>query len=123
MTVQRLGKDTTSVDAIAWSGAGFGDATADAMWAELSEPLKAVALAEFNAGNDASNILRNDTRKVVVLSFQRPPTSPHPDIGSISVHTCFANGNYCYDGTVCTFEHLESGHFLAFEDPEYAHAL
>ena len=123
MTVQRLSRDTTSADALAWSGSGFGDATADAMWADLSAPLKHIALSEIAAGNTPANILRNDTRDIVVLSFRLPPATPRPNGDTIRVHTNFANGNYCYDGTACTYEHLDSGHFLAFEDPEYVDAL
>jgi hypothetical protein len=123
MAVQRLGRDTTSVDALAWNGTGFGDATADAMWTELSTSLKHIALAELGAGNIPANILRNDTRGIVLLSFQLPPVTPRPNGAAVRVHTSFANGNYCYDGTSCTYEDLESGDFLAFDDPEYVDAL
>ena len=40
MTVQRLGRDTTSVDALTWNGRSFGDAAADSMWEQLAEPVK-----------------------------------------------------------------------------------
>lgn len=123
MGVQRLGLDTTSVDALAWSGDGFDDATADAMWADLSSQLKHIAIAEIGAGNAPVNILRNDTRSIVLLSFQLPPVTPRPDGKTITVHSSFASGNYCYDGTLCTYEDLESGDFLAFCDPEYMDAL
>src|SRR3546814_897294 len=123
MTVQRLGRDTTSVDDLAWTGIGFGDATADAMWSQLCGPLKTFALSEIAAGNTPANIIRNDARDIVVLSFQKPPAGPRPDGDTIKVHASFANGNYCYDGTACTYEHPASGHFLAFEDPEYVDAL
>ena len=123
MTVQRLGRDTTSVNAIIWDGVSFGDSTADAIWTELSAPLKQLAIAEFAAGNASSNILRNDSGGIVVLSFQLPPITPRPDGRTIKIHNKFDVGNYCYDGTICTFEDLESGLFLAFEDPEHGDAL
>ena len=123
MTVQRLGRDTTSVDELAWSGNGFRDATADAMWVELSTLLKHIALAEVGAGNIPINILRNDRLDIVLLAFQQPPKTPAPDAKEVFVHTSFANGNYCYDGTACTYEDLESGDYLAFDNPDYVSAL
>ena len=123
MVVQRLGQSTTSVDDLVWSGNGFSDSTADAMWVELSAQLKHVALAEIDAGNIPINILRNESRGNVLLAFQLPPKAHLPDKKAVSVHNSFANGNYCYDGTVCTYEDLESGDFLAFDDPDYVSAL
>jgi hypothetical protein len=45
--------------------------------------------------------------------------SAPPPADAVVVHRRFANGNYCYDGTACTYEHVGSGNFLAFLDPEY----
>lgn len=123
MGVQRLGRDTTSVDNLAWTGGGFTDATADAMWAELSDRLKSIALAELGAGNTPINILRNDSRGIVLLAFQQPPQTPRPEGRAVTVHNSYAHGNYCYDGTLFTYEDLDSGDFLVFDDPAYVHAL
>lgn len=114
MGVQRLGRDTTSVDALAWDGSGFGDSVADIMWSELSPRLKRIAITELEAGNTPANILRNDSRRIRVLSFEKPPMTSYPLENNVKVHTSFSQYNYCYDGTLCTYEDLESGDFLAF---------
>jgi hypothetical protein len=119
MRVHRLGRDTTSVEGLAWDGDSFGDPTADAMWAKLAEPLRQVARAELAAGNTPVHILENDSRRIVLLSFARPPLSAPPAADAVLIHRSFANGNYCYDGTLCTYEHVGSGDFLAFDDPDY----
>ena len=59
MTVQRLGRDTTSVDGLSWNGHAFGDATADLMWGQLPDALKQIARAELQAGNSPAHILFN----------------------------------------------------------------
>ncbi|KRE84767.1 hypothetical protein ASG75_12830 [Rhodanobacter sp. Soil772] len=123
MGVQRLGRDTTSVDSLVWNGHGFDGAEAQSMWWQLPETLKQVAIAELQAGNIPEHILRNDTRAIVLLAFQRRPMTPKPSAEVIRVHPSFAYGNYCYDGTFCTYEDIESGCFLAFDDPDYVDAL
>lgn len=123
MTVQRLGRDTISVDELTWNGRSFGDATADSMWVQLAESLKLIARAELQAGNAPAHILLNETRGIVLLAFARPPITARPPVDVVRVHTSFANGNYCYDGTLCTYEDIRSGCFLAFDDPEYVDAL
>jgi len=93
------------------------------MWCQLPETLKHIALAEFHAGNTPEHILRNDTNAIVLLAFQRRPMTPQPTTEAVRVHPSFAYGNYCYDGTFCTYEDIESGCFLAFGDPDYDYAL
>jgi hypothetical protein len=93
------------------------------MWHQLPETLRRIALAEFHAGNTPEHILRNETRDIVLLAFQARPLTPMPSAGAVRVHPSFANGNYCYDGTFCTYEDIESGCFLAFNDPDYVDAL
>ncbi len=123
MAVQRLGRDTTSVDELAWDGRSLGDATADALWERLPPSLKQIARAEFQAGNAAVHILFNETRQIVLLSFAMPPMTARPPAEAVRIHTRFADGNYCYDGTSCTYEDIRTGCFLAFDDPEYLDAL
>jgi len=116
MSLQRLGKSTTAVDELEWSGSGFLDPTADAMWNRLPATLKSLACAEIVAGNSPREILSNDERSVVLLSFFGPPRTAPPSPNLTKIHTCFALGNYCYEGTTCTYEDLLSGCFLAFDD-------
>ena len=118
MAVQRLGQDTTSVNLLTWDGRSFGDTTADCFWARLPSPLKEIALAELASSNTPYNILFNETRGIVLLAFDQPPMTPRPITKAIRVHTSFDNGNYCYDGTLCTYEDTVSGCFLAFNEPE-----
>ncbi len=123
MGVQRLGRDTTSVDSLVWTGHGFESTEAQSMWSQLPDTLQQVAIAELHAGNVPEHILRNDTRAIVLLAFLRRPLTFPPSVELVRVHSNFANGNYCYDGTFCTYEHIESGCFLAFNDPGYVDAL
>lgn len=123
MAVKRLGVDTISVDGLAWDGRSFGNEVADAMWDRLAEPLRQIALAEFQAGNTPRDILFNETRGIVLLGFALPPLAPRPSADVVRIHTAFAHGNYRYDGTLCTYEDVRTGCFLAFEDPEYSDSL
>jgi hypothetical protein len=116
MSLQRLGKSTTSIGELEWSGSGFVDPSADAMWNRLAATLKSLACAEIAAGNLPRDILSSDERSLVVLTFSGPPRTSKPSPDLIVVHTCFALYNFCYDGTVCTYEDLLSGCFLAFDD-------
>ena len=123
MAVQQLGPTTISVTEIAWDGSGLGNTKANEFWSQLSAQLQKIAISEFLAGNRPSSILRNDPRNIIVLSFSAPPKSLKSTTGSLRVHTEFQHGNYCYDGTTCTYEDLESGDFLAYDTTALVHAL
>jgi hypothetical protein len=122
MAASWLGKTTLSVTELGWTGAGFSDTLAREMWEQMPDPLRNMAVAELAAGNIAHNILRNIDRGIVLLAFAKPPLTKLPEEASVRVHHTFQNGNYCYDGTACTYEHLPSGCFLAFDDPDYKDA-
>lgn len=123
MSVQRLGRDTISVDSLIWNGRGFGNEEADSMWLQLSSSLKKIALAELSAGNIPEHILRNETRNIVLLSFKAGPITPPPNPNHIRVHSQHKTGNYCYEGTLCTYEDNEAGCFLAFNNPDHVYAF
>jgi hypothetical protein len=101
-----------------WSGATFSNPTAQAYWNELPPTLRAIAQAEIAAGNDPVEILRNGERGIVLLGFARGPLAGAP-LDGITIHSVHRYGNYCYDGTKCTFEDRGSGCFLAFADPDW----
>ncbi|HEU4670865.1 MAG TPA: hypothetical protein VFR91_09150 [Dyella sp.] len=86
------------------------------MWRQLPETLRQIALAELHAGNYPEHILRNESRDIVLLAFRERPVTPVPAAGTARIHTRFVPGNYCYDGTFCTYEDTETGCFLAFND-------
>ena len=119
MAAHQISRDTTCVDALIWNDGSFGDATADSMWARLPDTLKQIALAELDAGNTPIQILLNEARGIVLLELSKPPMTARPDAELVRIHTSFASGNYCYDGTLCTYEDLRTGSFLAFDDPDY----
>ncbi|QKE63298.1 hypothetical protein HNE05_07960 [Aquipseudomonas campi] len=123
MAVQQLGPNTVSVNEIAWDGSGFGNAKANEFWSQLSSQLQKIAISELVAGNRPRSILRNDSRNIIVLSFSSPPNSLKSTTDLLRVHTEFKHGNYCYDGTACTYEDLESGDFLAFDTTVPVHDL
>lgn len=85
---------------------------------QLAEPLRQIARAELGAGNSPTHILFNETSGIILLAFTRPPITIQPASSIVRVHTTFANGNYCYDGTFCTYEDIGTGCFLAFDDPD-----
>lgn len=118
-TTEQLSKSTLSITELQWRGDGFSDPGANGLWLELPPELRRIALRELAQGNGPWNILRNSDARMVLLAFRCPPiTAPHPH-AQIRVHRSFESGNYCYDGTFCTYEHLPSGCFLAFDDPEW----
>jgi hypothetical protein len=118
MTVKLLG-NTRWIERPKWQGAGFLDPEAATFWSELPDNLRRLALTEIESGNVASQILRNDERGIVLLEFERGPLTELPKDIQVAVHTAHELGNYCYDGTKCTYEDLSSGCFLAFCDPDY----
>ena len=121
---ERLDASTVSVQAPVWTGSKFEDPDAQSYWLKLPSTLRDLALAELGNGNVISSILRNDgERSIVLVEFQREPTTAAPDPELIRVHREHEYGNYCYDGTACTYEDLESGSFLAFNDLQFEHAV
>ena len=112
---QRRGS-TTWVTQPMWGQDGFADAIAQSYWRELPESLQRHAVAERDAGNRVVQILRNEERGIVLLEFERGPLVKGVPPGA-TIHTEHRYGNYCYDGTQCTFEDELTGSFLAFGDP------
>jgi len=106
-----------------WNGRGFSEPDAHELWLLLPESLRHVATQEFAAGNAAEAIQQDLQTSVVLLTFDRPPRLPRPAATNITVHTRHAFGNYCYDGTVCTYELHSPRAFLAFIDPTYDYEL
>jgi hypothetical protein len=118
VTTQWLGKTTESVTDLGWTGSDFDDADANRMWGECCSDVRRVVLAEAYAGNVPWNILKNHARGIVLVALPGPPRTAPPSNGFL-IHTSFDNGNYCYDGTVCTYEHRLSGCFISFQDPDF----
>lgn len=116
---ERLDRSTVSVFAPAWNSGRFEDADAQRFWTMLPQELQAIALAELWRGNLPESILHNEERGIALLAFRSGPRTASPDSGTTQIHRRHEYGNYCYDGTLCTYEHLESGCFLAFSDPNY----
>ena len=74
---------------------------------------------EISYGNKIESILENRERNIVLISFREGPLVNRENDESLRIYTEHAHGNYCYDGTKATYEDVESGCFLAFEDPNY----
>jgi hypothetical protein len=110
---------TTQYDEITWNGNGFDEPMAQDLWKRLPEILKEITETEIRLGNSAISILENRERNIVLLSLRKGPLSEEPEAENIKVHRKHRYGNYCYDGTKATYEELNTGCFLAFEDPEY----
>lgn len=89
------------------------------LWRRIPESLKNLAVAECEDGNKITSILDNQEQSIVVLVFEDTPRINFGGDSEIRVHTSQSYGNYCYDGTRCTYEELRSGCFLALDDPEY----
>lgn len=118
MNVIELGA-TTAYEGPAWTGEGFVEEVANELWRGLPQSLKKITHEEIELGNEIRGILKNRERNIVVLSFKRGPMVDRASTEALVVHTKHSNGNYCYDGTKATYEDMESGCFLAFDDPEY----
>jgi hypothetical protein len=112
-------KDTRWVEYPEWGDGGFVDPDANSFWVEMPGNLRGIAITEIERGNRVSQILRNDKRGIVLLEFERAPFSDLPNESEIVIHTRHQYGNYCYEGTKCTYEDSSSGCFLAFLDPNY----
>lgn len=102
-----------------WNGNGFSEVEPNSLWERLPENLRHVAIAEIGAGNRALAILENSERGIVLLSLERGPLVSINPAAGIQIHTKHAFGNYCYEGTKATYQDLQSGCFLAFEDPGF----
>ena len=116
---QRLGRSTLSVSSPEWDGVAFANADAQKFWLMLPRELQEIAVAEMSQGNQPASILHNEERGIALLALSSRPRTASPESGAIRVHRKHEYGNYCYDGTLCTYEHLKSGCFLAFHDPDY----
>jgi hypothetical protein len=100
-----------------WDGQKFEDPTAAALFSLLPPELRRLARREFQLGNSATWIIRkSEPRRIVLLTFEQGPLGDM-DERDVVVHMGFASGNYCYDGTKCTFE--AKGSFLTFDDPSW----
>ena len=119
--MKRQFDSTVIIDHPTWLGTAFAEPEANQFWLQLPPSLMQIAIDEFNAGNLATQILRNEVRAIVLLGFERGPIVNSLVGEEIQVHRQYAYGNYCYDGTVATYEDIQSGCFLAFDDPSFDH--
>jgi hypothetical protein len=118
MRVHDLGL-TVQYDDPTWNGDGFSEQRPYELWRRLPESLKAIAVEEIRQGNIPKSILENKERNIVLLSFRGGPAIQRQENQTLRVHTAHQNGNYCYDGTNATYEDIQTGCFLAFDDPNY----
>jgi hypothetical protein len=122
--LSRFGAETTQYEEMAWTGDGFEEAEPNVLWKRLPKLLIAISKNEITEGNSIHSILESRDREpnILVLSFNEGPYSKLPEEKKIEVHSKFRFGNYCYDGTLCTYEHTKSGCILCFDDPKYDHS-
>lgn len=117
MTRQQVSPSTTQFNYPTWNGGGFFEGEPNSLWVRLPESLRSIASAEVSAGNSVLSILENSERGIILLSLERGPLVSIPQPAGIQVHTQHEYGNYCYEGTKATYQDIQSGCFLAFEDP------
>ncbi len=111
---------TTKVyEDLTWTGNGFAEKIPNRLWCRLPERLRNIAVEEICLGNVPDSILENKSRELVLLSLRGGPSITREGDEELRVHTRHDDGNYCYDGTLCTYEDRDSGCFLAFDDPDY----
>ena len=92
------------------------------LWLRMPETLRIIALEEVLQGNKIIEILEireNRERIIILLGFSEGPMVSRDENESLRIHTNHKYGNYCYDGTKATYEDLNNGCFLAFDDPNY----
>lgn len=108
-----------STQALTWNGSTFVEPEADFLWSLIPARLQAIARIEMDAGNSPVSIQLDRRTFVPLMSFRAPPL-PRVDAGpEVIVHSRFIPGNYCYDGTHCTYELVQPRSSLAFGDPTY----
>ena len=118
MQAKELGS-TTQYDGPTWTGEGFLEHDPQRLWAAMPTSLRSIAIQEIQQGNAPISILGNREREIVILILQTGPViERHTDAG-IRVHTSHQYGSYCYDGTKATYEDIETGFFLVFDDPTH----
>jgi hypothetical protein len=117
MRIIDLGDTTTQYEDPTWVGAGFDEPQPQQLWSRLPESLRRIATDEIALGNSPRGILENRRGNIVVLIFRTGPLIARTSDAQVRVHTQFDSGNYCYDDTNATFEDLETGSFLAFDEP------
>ena len=115
MQIINLG-NTTQFDSPSWNGNGFDEPAPQSLWLRMPLALRVIAIREQESGNSITSILENREREIVLLSFGRRPVVMRTSDRLIVVHLSHRLGNYCYEGTHATYEHVESGCFLAFDD-------
>jgi hypothetical protein len=108
-----------STQALTWNETSFAEPEAQFLWELLPHRLQAIARDEMSAGNVPLSMQLDRRTFVPLMSFRAPPLVPIDTSSDVLVHTKYAAGNYCYDGTHCTYELLNPTSFLAFEDPTY----
>jgi hypothetical protein len=118
MQTKELGT-TTQYDGPTWTGAGFLEQGPQRLWASMPTSLRSIAIQEIQHGNAPIGILDNHERHVVILILKTGPVIERQTDAVVRVHTAHQFGNYCYDGTKATYEDIETGFFLAFDDPTH----
>ena len=122
MREQSLGT-TTQYDSPTWTGNGFAEEGPKEMWYRLPDSLKKIALEEIGLGNVFKSILENHEKGIVLLSLRAGPLIDRESNDVVKVHTRHEYGNYCYDGTKATYEDVQTGCFLVFDNPDYEEAF
>ncbi|MDM0066888.1 hypothetical protein [Variovorax sp. J31P207] len=93
-----------TTESLTWSGESFAEQEAARLWWYLPVALQAIARREIGAGNTPKALQLDRKTFVSVMTFSKPPSVPFTPEPGVSVHTTYAPGNYCYDGTACTYE-------------------
>ncbi len=106
-------------DRLTWVEDSFVELEAAFLWWFLPDRLQCIARAEMAAGNLPETLQLDRRTFVPLMSFSRPPFAATPPVDEITVHTAFAPGNYCHDGTACTYESDDPPGFLCFRDPNW----
>ena len=118
MRIHDLGS-TVQYDDPTWNGDGFSEERPNELWTRLPHSLKAIAVEEIRRGNNPKSILENKEKNIVLLSFRAGPTIQRQESQTLRIYTAHQYGNYCYEGTKATYEDIQTGCFLAFDDPNY----
>lgn len=102
-----------------WTGNGFMEEDFQELWLRLPLSLRQISSLEIDQGNAVTSIWENKERNIVILAFRKGPLTEPVNKNSLKIHTKHEYGNYCYDATNMTYEDLETGCFLIFDDSKY----
>ena len=101
-----------------WKDGVYVEPWMEECWNRLPDVLKNIAMKEISLGNKAEHIQCAGS-PCVLLVLEKEPQSTDSLPEEVIKHTSFNEDNYCFDGTLCTYQDINSRSVIAFPDVNY----